>query len=411
MNFDLFISSIQDFLNTPGMSQQLLKISGVLFIAWLTLLITRRILLRGLAKVIEKTKTKLDDVLLKSEIFHRLAYIPPVIIIANFTYLFGQFELLVSRIMGTIIILVITLSVSSFLSALLVFLANRDVASRLQVKSYVQISRLGLYLISSVIIIATLLGQSPVVLLSGIGALTAVLLLIFKDTILSFVASLQISSYDLVQVGDWIEMPKYNADGDVTDIALHTIKVQNWDKTITVIPTHKLIEESFKNWRGMQLSGGRRIKRALQIDQNSVRFCDEAMLNRFERIKLIRDYVVKKRQEIKIHNDRLGLVADDLSNGRHLTNLGTFRAYLQAYLHNHPQVHQEMTFLIRQLSPGPEGIPMEIYVFSKDQNWVNYEAIQADIFDHIIASLPLFDLRVFQLPTGHDLKALGVPQN
>ena len=259
----------------------------------------------------------------------------------------------------------------------------------------------------AIIIVGALLGRSPMVLLSGFGAMTAVILLIFRDTILSFVASLQISSNDLVRVGDWIESPKFGADGDVVDIALHTVKVQNWDKTFTIIPTYKLIDESFKNWRGMQQSGGRRIKRAVYLDISSIKFCDEAMVERFKKIQIIADYVAGKQEELKNHNAENEIDDSVLVNGRRMTNIGTFRAYVEAYLRHHKKIHQDMTFLIRQLPPGPTGLPLEIYVFTNDTAWANYEAIQADIFDHILAVIPQFDLRVFQEPTGKDFGRLG----
>jgi len=236
--------------------------------------------------------------------------------------------------------------------------------------------------------------------------MTAVILLIFRDTILSFVASLQISSNDLVRVGDWIESPTFGADGSVLDIALHTVTVQNWDKTFTIIPTHKLIDESFKNWRGMQLSGGRRIKRAVYIDISSIRFCDADMVERFKRMHLITEYVQRKQEELKRHNQEHNIDESVLVNGRRMTNVGTFRAYIDAYLKNHPLIHKDMTFLVRQLAPGPTGLPIEIYVFTTDTAWANYEAIQSDIFDHILAVVPQFDLRVFQEPTGQDFKQL-----
>jgi miniconductance mechanosensitive channel len=251
-----------------------------------------------------------------------------------------------------------------------------------------------------------MLDQSPWLLISGLGAVTAVLLLIFKDTILSFLASLHIVMYDLVRVGDWIEMPKYDADGDVIDIALHTVKVQNWDKTITTIPTYKLIEDSFKNWRGMQESGGRRIKRHLLIDQKSVKFCDEEMVERFKKIQLLSPYLNQKKEEIEVFNKEHNIDTSVLINGRRMTNLGTFRAYVTAYLKGNELISKDMTFLVRQLQPTPEGLPLEIYVFSRDTAWANYEAIQADIFDHLLAAISFFDLRVFQRPSGYDLEMI-----
>jgi miniconductance mechanosensitive channel len=235
--------------------------------------------------------------------------------------------------------------------------------------------------------------------------MTAVLLLVFKDTILSLVASVQITQYDMIAVGDWIEMPRYGADGDVIDIALHTIKIQNWDKTITTIPTHKFIEDSFKNWRGMSKSGGRRIKRALHLDVNTVRFLSDEEIARLGRFELLKDYFAEKLIEIEAYNAaKAARDPEVIPNTRRLTNVGTLRAYMVAYLRQHPKIHQDMTLIVRQLQPGPEGLPMEIYAFSNDTNWSNYEGLQADIFDHIFAIVPEFGLRVFQKPSGKDLE-------
>ena len=269
-------------------------------------------------------------------------------------------------------------------------------------KSYLQVLKLIVNLFGIIIFVAVLSGNSPFYLLSGIGALTAVLMLIFKDTILSLVSSIQISSNDLFKVGDWVEAPQFGADGDVVDIALHTIKIQNWDKTISIIPTHKLVDSSFKNWRGMSDSGGRRIKRSIKIDMNSIKFCSEEMIQKYKNIKILREYINNKVKEINEHNEENNISIDAQINGRSLTNIGTFRAYIESYLKNNSNIHDGMTFLVRQLSPQSDGVPIEIYVFSNDTNWVNYESIQSDIFDHLLAIIPEFDLRVFQNPTGKD---------
>jgi miniconductance mechanosensitive channel len=252
--------------------------------------------------------------------------------------------------------------------------------------------------------IAIVLNKSPLYFLTGLGALSAVLMLIFKDPILGFVAGIQLTANKMVARGDWLEMPKYDADGDVLEIGLTTVKVQNWDKTITTIPTYALISESFKNWRGMQESGGRRIKRFVYLDLGSIKFCTEEMLERFSRIQYITEYIERKKKEISEYNEAFQVDTSILVNGRHLTNIGTFRAYVTAYLKNHPMINQDMTFLVRQLAPTPQGLPLEIYVFCKDKIWANYEAIQADIFDHILAVVPEFDLRVFQEPSGGDFR-------
>ena len=244
---------------------------------------------------------------------------------------------------------------------------------------------------------------------SGLGAFTAVLLLIFRDSILGLVAGIQLMSNQMVRIGDWIELPKHHADGDVIDVSLTTVKIRNRDKTISTVPTYALVSESFRNWRGMSESGGRRIKRAVHIDVTSIAFCDAAMLDRFKRIQFITEYVERKRAEVEQHNRESKVDTSVLINGRHLTNIGTFRAYLVAYLRNHRQIRQDTTSLVRQLPVTEHGLPIEIYVFSADQVWANYEAIQADIFDHVLAVLPLFDLRAFQNPTGADVRALMRP--
>jgi miniconductance mechanosensitive channel len=243
--------------------------------------------------------------------------------------------------------------------------------------------------------------KGPLYFLGGIGAMAAVLMLVFKDTILSLVASVQMASNDMVRVGDWVEMPKFNADGDVIDIALHTVKIRNFDNTITTVPTSKFIDESFKNWRGMSESGARRIKRSIYIDKSSIRFLTEEEVNRFKRFMLLKDYVEKKQEELRAFNKSVGGSGEEV-NWRRMTNIGTLRAYVVNYLRNHPKIDQSRTLLVRQLAPTPNGLPIELYVFSNDTRWVAYEDIQADIFDHIIALLPEFGLRLFQHPTGAD---------
>ena len=255
--------------------------------------------------------------------------------------------------------------------------------------------------------ISILIDESPLLLLSGLGAMAAVLLLVFKDTILSLVASVQLSSNDMLRVGDWIEMPGMHADGDVIDIALHTVKIQNFDKTITTIPTHKLISESYRNWRGMSESGGRRIKRSISIDQNMIRFLTEDEVKDLSRFRVLREYLAQKEQEIAEWNEgELGEESNSI-NARRLTNIGTLRAYIIGYLKNHPMISGEFTLLVRQLPPGPTGLPIEIYCFTATTNWGEFESIMADIFDHLLAILPEFDLKVFQEPSGNDIRLIG----
>ena len=387
---------------------QMLMAAGVLVLGLISYFVTKHFVFRALLSLVQRTKTSLDDILLKKAFLRRLSYIPPIIIIYSFSELFPFAEDLICKISTALIWWILLLTGGGFLSGFGDVYQNLDISRGRPIKGYIQIVKLIIYLIGGIIIVSTFIGRSPLVLLSGFGAMTAVILLIFRHTILSFVASLQITSNDLVRIGDWIEMPKYGADGDVIEITLHAIQVQNWDKTITAIPTYKLMEESFKNWRGMQQSGGRRIKRAIFIDLDSIKFCDKDMIERFEGYHLISDYVKQKQEELGQYNIEHGINTEVLVNGRRITNIGTFRAYVEAYLRSNSKIHQEMTFLIRQLAPGPNGLPMEIYVFTNDTVWAHYEAIQSYIFDHILAVVPQFDLRIFQNPTGRDFGKLAL---
>ena len=387
---------------------QMLMAASVLVLSFISYFVMKYFVFRALLSLVQRTKTSLDDILLKKAFLRRLSYIAPIIIIYSFSELFPFAEDLICKVSTAFIWCILLLTGGAFLSGLGDAYQNLDISRGRPIKGYIQVLKLIIYLIGGIIILSTFLGRSPLVLLSGFGAMTAVILLIFRNTILSFVTSLQITSSDLIRIGDWIEMPKYGADGDVIEIALHTVQVQNWDKTITVIPTHKLIEETFKNWRGMQQSGGRRIKRAVFIDVDSIKFCDEEMIELFKGYHLISDYVKQKQKELDQYNREHRINADVLVNGRKMTNIGTFRAYVEAYLRNNSKIHQEMTFLVRQLAPGPNGLPLEIYVFTNDTEWARYEAIQSDIFDHILAVVPQFDLKIFQNPTGRDFRGLAL---
>jgi miniconductance mechanosensitive channel len=390
----------------PVMAQTAMAVV-VIILGLISYFITKHYLLKAVSKLIQRTKTKFDDILMERAVLRRLSYIAPIIVIYIFARLFPFAEDVIRKVSVALISWFVLLALGAILTAFSDIYLTLDISKGRPVKGYIQISKLIVYAIGAIIIISSLLGRSPMVLLSGFGAMTAVILLIFRDTILSFVASIQITSNDLVRVGDWIEVPNFGADGDVVDIALHTVKIQNWDKTFTVIPTHKLIDVTFKNWRGMQQSGGRRIKRAVHVDIGSIKFCDDRMIEQFRKIHLITDYVMLKLEELDQYNREENIDTTVLVNGRRMTNIGTFRAYVKAYLRKHKQIHQDMTFLVRQLPPGQAGLPIEIYVFTNDTAWANYEAIQADIFDHILAVVPQFDLRVFQNPTGEDFGKLA----
>ncbi len=377
----------------------------VIIISFTIYFITRYIILKSITHFFKKTSTDIDDTLIEKGVLNRLSYLIPLIFIYNLKDLLSFYDML-DRVLVSLIALILISSMNALINVLSDIYSKSKYSSKFNIKSYIQVAKLFINLFGIIIIIALLTGKSPVYFISGIGALTAVLMLIFKDTILSLVSSIQISSNDLFKVGDWIEAPQFGADGDVIDIALHSVKIQNWDKTISIIPTHKLTESSFKNWRGMTDSGGRRIKRSIKIDMNSIKFCNNTMIEKFKKFKVIENYINKKLSEIKRYNLDNNINEEELINGRALTNIGTFRAYIEGYLLNHPNIHNNMTFLVRQLAPDNDGLPIEIYVFSNDTNWINYEAIQSDIFDHLLAILSEFELKSFQNPTGNDFSKI-----
>ena len=366
--------------------------------------ITSRILLRTVSHLFKKTSTKFDDILIEERVFNKLPFLVPLVIVYNSKDLLYWNNLL-DRVTLSTIALVFLYSLNALINALNEMFKLTDLSKKFSIKSYTQIGKLLINIFGIIVVIAVLTGNSPVYILSGLGALTAVLILVFKDTILSLVSSVQISSNDLFKVGDWVEAPQFGADGDVIDIALHSVKIQNWDKTISVIPTNKLIDSSFKNWRGMAESGGRRIKRSINIDMSSIKFCTNEMISRYSKYNVIANYIKVKLEEVQRFNIENNITDESLINGRSLTNIGTFRAYIEGYLRNHNKIHDEMTFLVRQLSPSANGLPIEIYVFSNDTDWLNYEKIQADIFDHLLAVVSEFELKVFQNPSGSDFKS------
>lgn len=377
---------------------------SIIILSFIVNYIAKRFLLAVISVVIKKSKTEWDDILLKRKVFSRLSHLAPALVFYFSAYLFGEFEFVIQRFSQVYIMLAGLLVIFSFLDALIDIYKTFKIAKQHPVKGYVQVIKIVLLIFVSIIAVATVIDKSPLIFLSGIGALTAVIMLVFKDTILGLVASVQLTTNNMIHVGDWIEMPKYGADGDVIDISLHTIKVQNWDKTITTIPAYALISDSFKNWRGMSESGGRRIKRSIYFDMSTIKFCTSEMLERFGKFQLLNEYINTKQTEIAKYNQENKIDSAFLINGRNLTNIGTFRAYILAYLKNNPKIHKGLTFIIRQLAPIDNGLPIEIYVFSNDQNWINYEGIQSDIMDHLLAVVPMFDLRVFQNPTGYDFQ-------
>jgi len=389
----------------------LLILAAVCLTAFLATWIVRRIVIRFLVHLLSSNRLHWDDALIHNHFFQRLSWFVPILIFHLSQDLLlppaSKASVLLGRLINCGFVIVSVLTVTSLLNTINEIYRLLRGRSGKTIRGYIDAIRIVVLVLGIIFTIAILTDRSPWGLLSLMGGLTAVTMLVFKDSILGFVASIQLTGTDMVRVGDWIEMPSYDADGEVIEISIHSVRVRNWDKTITTIPTYALITKSFRNWRGMSESGGRRIKRSLHLDLTSIRFLTDQELEHLSRVELIQEYIRKKQQEIDTYNRDRHINTEIPVNGRRQTNAGLFRAYVEAYLHQHPKIHQDMTFLVRQLQPGPNGLPLQIYVFSKDQAWARYEAIQADIFDHLIAALPHFGLRLFQNPTGHDLRTLG----
>ncbi len=372
--------------------------------------IAKKLILTILERLVKKSKTNWDDILLEKKVFNRLSHFAPAIVLYYMIdYVIVEKEAWVTTIQSGTYLYMIVISVlvlNSFLNSVNEIYNTFRAAKNRSIKGFLQVAKILLFFVAGIMTFSIIMDKSPLYFLAGLGTIAAILLLIFKDSILGLVAGIQLAANDMVRPGDWISMPSKGADGEIIDISLNTVKVQNWDKTISTIPTYSLVSESFNNWRGMEESGGRRIKRSINIDIKSVKFCDNEMFEKFEKISLIKDYVKKSKSEVDAHNSEKGLSDDSLVNGRRLTNIGTFRKYLEFYLEENSNINSSMTFIIRQLQPTEKGVPIEIYVFSKVQAWAEYEAIQADIFDHVFAVIPEFDLSVFQNPTGDDFRQL-----
>ncbi len=411
MNLKFFILDWGATEPVADAAARLIAFAVVLILSFVVFFIASRIVLRILERIALKTKAEWDDKIVHNKVLFWVANLAPAIVI----YLLapaalGGWVTAIQIVLGAAqiyMIVVALLALDALLNAALEIYDDFPVSREIPLKGFVQVAKIILYIVAVIVVVSTLLSKSPVYLLSGMGVLASVLILIFKDAILGFVAGIQLSANRMLAKGDWIEMPKYGADGDILEVALTTVKVQNWDKTITTIPTYALITDSFRNWRGMSESGGRRIKRSIYLDLNTIKRCTPEMVERFKRVKFIAAYVEEKSHQLAKWNQERGIDMSDAANARNLTNVGTFRAYIQAYLENHPEINQNMTLLVRHLEPTPDGLPIQIYCFSKDQVWANYERIQADIFDHILAIASEFDLRIFQNPTGSDFRAFS----
>ena len=418
LNFGL---KLKEWFILHGLSEQsaiLLKsaivILAIILISYISYLIANFILFRLIRRMVKKTKFTWDDILLQKKVLKRVSHLVPAIII----YYFAKVGLaglpnavsIIQSVSYIYIIIAGMLVLDAFLSALHEAYQTLPIANERPIKGYIQSVKILIYLLGIILILSVILGKSPTTLIASLGAIAAILILVFKDTILGFVSSIQLSANQMVKPGDWITMPSKNADGTVLEITLNTVKVQNFDKTIVTIPTYSLISEAFQNWKGMEESEGRRIARAINIDLKSVQFCDHEMLEKFKKIKLIHIYIKEKQQEIEEFNKKLDIDDNDLVSRRNLTNIGVFRKYIETYLENHPKIHGKdsgYTLLVRHLQPTETGIPIQIYCFSKEQAWAKYESVQADIFDHILAVIPEFELRVFQNPSGDDFRSLS----
>jgi miniconductance mechanosensitive channel len=399
----MLVESIQSWLNVSATQAYWILGIGMVLLGMIGFLIARFLIARGLVYLASRTKSQFDDIIVEKLRPYRFAWLAPLMVIYNFANLIPSATGVIRQITLFLILWLVIITLNALLNAVNAIYEASESYRGTSIQVYLDLGKIVLILIGLILTVTLFTGQSPAVLLTGLGAATAVLLLIFRDTLLSFVASLQIQFNDLIREGDWIEVPQYSADGDVSNIALHTVKIQNWDKTISVIPTYKLLEVPFKNWRGMQESGGRRIKRAINIDLNSVKFCDADLIERLKQIELVKDYVAMKQFEQDAEGGSQTAI-----NRQGFTNTDAFREYIVSYLRNRPDIHEDgMTFLVRQLAPGPTGVPLEIYVFTKTTVWTEYEEIQASIFDHLVAAINQFDLRVFQEPTGLDFQAVG----
>jgi miniconductance mechanosensitive channel len=389
---------MQNFINEIDF-QALLQVSIIIgssiLISIIAYFISKKYIIKIIHKLIFKTKSELDNTFIKTGFFEQLAHLVPPVIILYFSQFYPQnISSSVSQIIKFWIAVVIIKTIDKFLSTTLEIYNTLEISKDKPIKGYIQLLKMIVYILGFIIAVCVLVGISPWGVLSGVGAFTAVLMFIFKDTILSLVASVQIVANDLFRVGDWIEAENFGADGEVIDIALHSVKVQNWDKTIVTIPTYKFMESSFKNWRGMEKSGGRRIKRSLFIDVNSIKFCNTELLEKLDKIEILKEYLKEKQKVVDTTNEIT-------LNKRKLTNIGTFREYIKRYLENNPNIDSKnFTFIIRQLQPTSKGVPLEVYAFSNKNKWAEYEAVQSDIFDHLLVALKEFDLRLYQEPSG-----------
>ncbi len=413
-----FLENFEQWLQTLGLSPEMAQFSkvaisivAIIVIAIIANYITKRIIVAGITKISRRTKSVWDDYLVERKVLRKLSHLAPALVI-QFTIGIALYDyspgvtLLVEKFTYIYIAAVCVLVLSSFLDAMHDIYLTLEISKTRPIKGYVQLLKIVIYIFGGIIVVSILFNKNPMSLLVGMGASAAILMLVFKDTILGLVASVQVSANNMVKPGDWIEMPSRKADGTVLEITLNTVKVQNWDRTISTIPTYALVSESFTNWKGMEESDGRRIKRSIYIDMRSVKFCPPELIEKLKRIHFVKDYIEQRSKEIEEYNAKMGFDTTIPVNGRRMTNLGIFRRYLEFYLRNNPKINQGATLMVRQLQPTELGIPIEIYCFSTEKAWVIYEGVQADIFDHVLSVVPEFELRIFQNPSGDDFQRL-----
>ena len=391
---------------TAKMFYYILLTVALLLICAIANFITKRVVLKLISKAVKSNNYKWDDILLESKVFHRAFLVIPGFIIYVFAGFYNDFQPIMQKVAVTYILIVFTIVFKSLLDTMDSIYRQHPVSNERPIKGLLQIIEIAVYIIIGIAIVSNLINQNPIYMLSGIGAVTAVVSLIFKDIIIGFVSGIQLTWNDMLRIGDWVEMPKYGTDGDVIDITLTTVKIQNFDKTISTIPTQAFVTDSFKNWRGMINFGARRIKRPVFIDMYSVKICTDEMIERFKKIEYISDYINERSKEIEEYNKENNIDTELPINGRQLTNIGVFRIYVLNYIRNNLKIYQGTTPMVRLLAPGENGIPMEIYAFVSSTEWAKYEEIQSNIFDHILAVMDIFELKVFQNPTGNDIKLL-----
>ena len=414
---ELITTQLLDYIKSFGIAHEMaiyIKL-GILLLALFLLgfvlnFIGKSVIVRIITRISVHTKSNWDDILVEKKVFERLANILPALAVALFSDLiFADFVNLIPILKSGIEIFIIVIIISviySFLNALKDILQSSVIFKDKPINSYIQLMKIVIGIVAAILILSLMIGQSPLTVLTAMGALTAVIILVFKDTILGFVASIQLAANDMIRVGDWVTVSSYGADGDVIDISLNTVKVKNFDNTISTVPTYAFISNSVQNWRGMSESGGRRIKRALNIKISSIKFADEKLLEYLSKVSLIQEFIQHRQNEIETYNKDTNAAVEVLINGRRMTNIGLFRNYIEYYLKAHPKINTDLTCMVRQLAPGPEGLPLEVYAFSSDKVWVNYERIMADIFDHLLATVQHFDLEIFEQPSGTDFRTL-----